>query len=223
MDGSYILMVDRLPFFQRPFRYRFYNAAMIIVGINVVFFMITYVYPRAFVYLSMIPAAVIGRNWWWQILSYMFVHDGLWHIAVNMLAVFFFGIQLERRLGSDEFLLYYLVTGTIAGALSLLLYWLTGAYQVFLVGASGAVFGVLLGFATFFPSARIFVFGVFPVRAAVLVLAYTAIELFSMVSRSGGNVAHFTHLAGFLVAYGYLWGRLRINPGRILIDSLRRQ
>jgi membrane associated rhomboid family serine protease len=213
--------VERLPFFQRPFRYRYYNAALIIVGINVLVFMITYLYRDAIIYLSMIPVAVIGRNWWWQLLTYMFVHDGIWHVAVNMLAVFFFGVQLERRLGSDEFLMYYLMTGVVAGALSLGLYWMTGAYQVLLLGASGAVFGVLLGFATYFPTARIFIFGIFPVRAAVLVLGYTAIELLSMFSRTGGNVAHFTHLAGFLVAYVYLWGRLRINPGRVLIDSLR--
>lgn len=219
--------MDRLPFFQRPFRYRSYNAALIIVGVNVVVFLITQVSQTAFVYLAAIPLAVVRDNWWWQILSYMFVHGGIWHLVLNMLAVFFFGVQLERRIGSDEFLLLYLLTGVIAGLFSVGYYWWTGpvtAYgqPVVLVGASGAVFGVLLAFATYFPSATIMIFGIIPMRAAVLVLVYTGITIVSMFGRGGSNVAHFTHLAGFIVAYGYLWGRLRINPGRVLIDSLRR-
>jgi membrane associated rhomboid family serine protease len=100
-------------------------------------------------------------------------------------------------------------------------YWATGAYQVWLVGASGALFAVILAYATYFPTSRLLVFGILPVRAPVLVIGYTVIELVSMFSRNRGNVAHLTHLAGFGFAYLYLIIRLRINPIREFLDSRR--
>jgi membrane associated rhomboid family serine protease len=92
---------------------------------------------------------------------------------------------------------------------------------VFLVGASGAVFGVLLAFATLYPEAMIYIFGIIPVRAPILVLGYTVISLFFGVSGGGGNVAHFTHLAGFAFAYLYFLVRLGINPIAVFIDHYR--
>jgi membrane associated rhomboid family serine protease len=151
----------------------------------------------------------------------MFVHGGLTHILFNMLGLFFFGTQVEQRMGSYEFLLFYMFTGVLAGLFSLGFYAATGNYMVFLVGASGAVFGVLLAFATFFPEAMIYVFGIIPIRAPILVLGYTAIELFSQFSGAGGNVAHFTHLAGFAFAYLYFLLRLRVNPIRVFLDTYR--
>jgi len=203
-----------------PFKY--YNATLILIGINVgVFFIGNYIAPTIYNYMAMNPALVIVRNWWWQIFSYMFVHSGIWHLLFNMLGLFFFGIQLERRVGSNEFLLFYLLSGTLAGAFSLLVYWLTGAYYIWLVGASGAVFAVLLAYATYYPRSTILIFGIIPVKAPVLIVGYAAIEIFRMVSPSGGNVAHLTHLAGFGFAYLYLLIRLRINPVREFLDSRR--
>ncbi len=199
-----------------------YNATLILIGINVVVFFIgNYIAPTIYNYMAMNPALVIVRNWWWQIFSYMFVHSGIWHLLFNMLGLFFFGVQLERRIGSNEFLLFYLLSGTLAGALSLLVYWLTGAYYVWLVGASGAVFAVLLAYATYYPRSTILIFGIIPVKAPVLIVGYAAIEIFSMFSRNQGNVAHLTHLAGFGFAYLYLVIRLRINPVREFLDSRR--
>lgn len=143
----------------------------------------------------------------------MFVHSGIRHLVFNMLGLFFFGTQVEREMGSYEFLLFYLVSGTLAGLFSLAVYWFGGSYYVFLLGASGAVFAVLLAFATYYPNAQIFVFGIIPVRASVLVLVYTVIEIFSQM-RGGSNVAHLTHLAGFGFAYLYFVVRMEINPAR---------
>ena len=202
------------PFIRRPFRFRYYNAALAIIAVNVGLFLVSYLLPglRLVLYLAMNPTLVVRDNWWWQVFTHMFMHSGIWHLAFNMLAVFFFGTQLERRIGSSEFLLFYLLSGTLAGLFSLLVYWYTGAYMVFLLGASGAVFAVLLAFATYFPTSMILLFGVFPIRAPILVLGYAAIEVFNMLSRTGGNVAHLTHLAGFGFAWLYLVIRLRINP-----------
>ena len=167
-------------------------------------------------YLAMNPAAVLVGNRWWQLVTYMFAHANFSHVLLNMLGLYFFGIQLERTIGSNEFLLFYFVSGIGAGLLSLGGYVLTGNVNVSLLGASGAVYAVLLGFATYFPHTRIYLFAIFPVPAPLLIIVFTVIALFSTLGGRGGNVAHLTHLAGFVVAFFYLWIRLGINP----IDSL---
>ncbi len=203
-----------------PFKY--YNVTLVLIGINVGVFFISYYIARGLnEYIAMNPAYVIVGNRWWQVFTYMFVHAGIGHLLLNMLGLFFFGVQLERRIGSHEFLLFYLLSGTLAGAFSLLVYWLTGAYYVWLVGASGAVFAVLLAYATYYPTSTILIFGIIPVKAPMLIVGYAAIEIFGMFNRNRGNVAHLTHLAGFGFAFLYLLIRLRINPVREFLDSRR--
>jgi membrane associated rhomboid family serine protease len=214
--------VNRLPFYQRPLKFTYYNATLILIFVNIgVFVLTSYIMPTLFNYLAMTPALVIVRNWWFQVFTYMFVHGGFGHIFFNILGLFIFGVQLERRIGSNEFLLFYLLSGVVAGLLSLLVYWLTGSFMVSLVGASGALFAVMLAFATYFPTATILLFGLVPIRAPILVVGYAAIELVSMFVRNRGGVAHLTHLAGFLIAFVYLVVRLRINPIREFRDSRR--
>lgn len=213
--------MDKLPFFQRPLRFTAFNASFILIGINVVVFLAGYVAPTLLSRLALIPAAMIVRTWIWQPVTYMFVHANTWHLLFNMLGLFFFGPQLERRIGSSEFLLFYLVNGTLAGLLSFGVYVLTGTYNVALVGASGAIFAVLLAFATYYPTSTILLFGIIPIRAPILVIGYAAIELFNMFTRTGGNVAHMTHLFGFAVAFLYLVVRLRINPITEFRDARR--
>jgi membrane associated rhomboid family serine protease len=139
-----------------------------------------------------------------------------------MIPLFFFGVQIERHMGSSEFLLYYLGTGTLAGLFSLLIFYLTGQHLIPLVGASGAIFAVLLAFATYFPNARIFILGIFPMKATTLVLVYGGIELFNTLFVRNTGVAHLTHLAG--LGFGYLYFLIRegINPIKVFMDSSRR-
>jgi membrane associated rhomboid family serine protease len=165
--------------------------------------------------LAMRPILVM-HGWVWTFISYMFVHGGVSHILFNMLALFIFGTQVERRMGSREFLLFYLLTGALAGVFSFLVYMATGAWGVALMGASGAIFAVQLAFAVFFPDAIIYIWGIIPLRAPIMVLAATALELFSTISGRGGNVAHFTHLAGFGMAWLYFRARLGISPWKRL-------
>ena len=202
---------------RRPFRYNYNNIAFIIIIINVIFFMLNSVAPDSRLYTSLVPALVVRQGFFWQFLTYMFTHAGIGHILFNMLGLFFFGVQVEKRMGSSEFTLFYLVTGVGAGVFSFVVYMLTGMYGVILLGASGAVFAVLLAFATYFPHAQIYLMGIFPIRAPVLVIGYTAIELFSQVFSVQSGVAHLTHLAGFAFAFLYFVIRLGVNP----IDSFR--
>jgi membrane associated rhomboid family serine protease len=146
----------------------------------------------------------------------MFVHGGLTHILFNMLALYIFGRHVEKYMCSSEFLLFYFVTGTLAGFFSFIVYYLTGSYSVVLMGASGAVFAVELAYAVFYPNSIIYLWGILPLRAPVMVLGFTALELFSSIFRSNSGVAHLTHLAGFGFAWLYFLARFGINPWRRL-------
>jgi membrane associated rhomboid family serine protease len=196
----------------KQFRYTFTNVTLKLIAVNVVIFFLTAAGREIVLYGSLIPAYIIRNHFYWQFFTYMFLHSDITHLLFNMLGLFFFGSQVEKRIGSREFLLFYLLIGTLAGVFSFFVYVLTGNYAVILLGASGAVYGVLLAFAVFFPFARIFVFGVLPVQAPVLVVVYTAIELFSQLSGANSRVAHLTHLAGFGFAYLYIYIRMQINP-----------
>ncbi|MDR1277180.1 MAG: rhomboid family intramembrane serine protease [Treponema sp.] len=207
-------------FLRRPFLYRNDGVVFWIIGANILVFLVDILTVRfsgqrlLAPYFAMIPVTVI-QGWVWTFISYMFLHDGFSHIFFNMFALFIFGIQVERQMGSREFLLFYLLTGMLAGVFSFVLYMATGAYWVALMGASGAIFAVQLAYAVFFPDSVIYIWGILPIRAPVMVLGFTALELLFMLGRRD-NVAHVTHLAGFGFAWLYFLLRFRINPWRRL-------
>jgi len=198
---------------RQPFRYQNNGSVYWLIGINILVFMAMYFLGlgQLTYYLSMIPALVL-RGWVWTFVTYMFVHGGFSHILFNMLALFIFGVQVERYMGSREFLLFYFVTGTLAGVFSFIVYYLTGAYGVILMGASGAIFAVELAYAVLYPDSIIYLWGILPLRAPVMVLGFTALELVSSVFGLSRGVAHLTHLAGFGFAWLYFLIRLGINP-----------
>jgi membrane associated rhomboid family serine protease len=207
---------------RKPFRYTYNNAAFILIGINVLCFFYKTIAPRqALTLFAMIPVRVALEGYVWQLFTYMFFHSDIYHLLFNMLGLFFFGTQIEQRMGSREFLLFYLLSGFIAGLFSFAMYWFSGAYMVFLLGASGAIYAVLLAFAVYFPHAQIYVMGIIPVRAPILVLLYAGIELFSQVFNVRGGIAHLTHLAGFGAAFLYFVIRLGINPLSVFLDRRR--
>ncbi|MYC88865.1 MAG: rhomboid family intramembrane serine protease [Gemmatimonadales bacterium] len=138
----------------------------------------------------------------WTVVTYMFVHGGFMHVFMNMLALFFFGPPLEQKWGSRFFLRFYLVTGLGAAAFSLLLYSLTG--PTIMVGASGAIFGILVAFALNWPDAKIYLYFVFPVPAKWFVAALGAFTLLSTVQGSADGVAHWAHLGGLVTGFVYL-------------------
>lgn len=154
----------------------------------------------------------------WQLVTYGFLHSGLPHLFMNMLALYMLGGAIESALGSRHFLIYYFVC-VIGAALAQLVtveYFTGGFYPT--VGASGGVFGVLLAFGMMFPRRMVMLlFPPIPMRAWVLVTVYGAIELFMGITGTQAGVAHFAHLGG--MAGGFLliqyWrGRLPMRPGR---------
>ena len=141
----------------------------------------------------------------------MFVISNFFYLLFNMLSLFIFGQALEKRIGTREFLLYYLLVGTLSGIFSFFSYLIAGQDAV-LLGASGAVYGILLLFAVFFPFAKIYVFGLLPIRAPFLIVIFVFIELSSQFSGVNSGVAHLTHLAGLGFGYLYCLLRMKINP-----------
>jgi membrane associated rhomboid family serine protease len=200
---------------RQPFKYRYDNAVLFIIGINILVFIVQQMFPRDTAYLAL-NVVLIRNGWVWQFLTYMFAHGGISHLVFNMLALFIFGNQVERHMGSKEFLLYYLSTGVLAGVFSFLVYLFTGSYWVYLLGASGALFAVQLAYATFFPDAVVYIWGILPLKAPVMVLGFTALELVSSFVGFRSGVAHLTHLAGFGFGWVYFLVRFGINPWRYL-------
>ena len=134
----------------------------------------------------------------WQLLTYAFLHGGLFHIAFNMFALYMFGSAIERMFGARRYLAYYLVCVLSAAIAQLLTAAITGAVYP-TVGASGGVFGLLLAYAIYFPHSRIMlIFPPIPMPARVFVVVYAALELFLGVTGTEEGVAHFAHLGGLV-------------------------
>lgn len=164
--------------------------------INIIFFLGTMVLERNGLYnvtnmLALNPIGS-GRFHIWQLFTYMFMHASIDHIFFNMFALWMFGNTLENYWGSRRFLFYYFVCGVGAGIINALVsYGLT-------VGASGAVYGILLAFGMMFPNEKIYIYFLLPLKAKWFVGIYAAIELFEGVFRSYDGIAHFAHLGGMI-------------------------
>ena len=148
-------------------------------------------------YLVFVPNQVLLQPW--TLVTYMFVHAGTTHILFNMLALYFFGPRVEERLGSRRFITLYFLSG-IAGAMLSMVF----APRAPIVGASGAVFGVMLAFATFWPTDQIYIMGILPLEARIAVLLMAAAALWSGIQGSRSGVADFAHLGGFVGGWLYL-------------------
>ena len=174
-----------------------------------------------------------------QLVTYMFMHANFQHIFFNMFAVWMFGRTLEHVLGAKRFLTYYMICGIGAGLVQELVQYIQYAMELshyenvntglaiipmaeFLnlmttVGASGAVYGILLAFGMLFPESKMFVFPIpFPIKAKFFVIGYAVIELFAGFGSSGDGVAHFAHLGGMI--FGFLlimfWRKKNKNNGQ---------
>jgi membrane associated rhomboid family serine protease len=191
------------------------TALKALIGANVVMFVITTFMHNLIPYLGLVPAFVLFKFWVWQPATYMFLHGGIFHILFNMLALWMFGAELERKWGTRYFLKFYFVTGIGAGALTVLFSLLPFGFaqqlqRSIVIGASGSIYGLLLAYALYFPERPILMFFVFPIPAKIFVAIMGAIALYSSIGESGG-VANATHLGGLLVAYLYLKSG-RIHP-----------
>ena len=166
-------------------------------------------FPVLLEWLGLVPKLVVERGFVWQLATYMFVHAP-WptHILFNMLILWMFGVELERMWRTRFFVKFYAITGIGAGLISILVSFIPLAatratYNADIIGASGALYGLLLAFAMYFPNRPILMFFFFPVPAKYFVAILGGIA-FLMSVQGNGPVAATTHLGGLLVAYIYL-------------------
>lgn len=180
-------------------------AVKAIIWSNVALFVIRLLVDPVVYYLGLTPAAVFGRGWIWQVVTYLFLHDNAWHILFNMLGIWMFGTELERLWGTRAFVRYYAITGIGAGlvvlATSLLpIAPMAAMYTATTIGASGALYGLLVAYAIQWPERPILLI-LIPVPAKYFVMIYGALALLTFADT---RVSAAAHLGGLAIGYLYL-------------------
>jgi len=174
--------------------------------------------------LGLTPSDVLGHGYVWQLVTYIFLHDtrNIMHLLFNMLGLWMFGSDLEQFWGTRRFIRFFFICGIGAGILFTLLSRLTGTADTLTIGASGAVYGVLLAYGVLFPD-RIIYWLIFPIPARYFVMIMGGIALFSSVMARNSGVAHVAHVGGMICGYLYLRssGMLRNRSAGGTIRGLR--
>jgi rhomboid family protein len=179
-----------------------------IIFINVAVFLVQIIAQIAgiraiFVAFALIPWRVTHELTLWQFITYMFLHGGVFHILFNMLTLYMFGNELERYWGAARFLRYYLITGIGAGVCS----WIVGPESsIAIVGASGAIYGILLAYGLLYPNRIVYLNLLLPIKVKWMVLIMGAVAFLSSITGGEPGVAHVAHLGGMLVGYVMLRG-----------------
>ena len=182
---------------------------------NTVMFVATFVVAGLPRLLGLHPPTVLTGFAIWQLVTYLFLHGSFFHLLFNMLTLWMFGVELERMWGTKYFTQYYFIAGIGAGVTQMILGILPfefaeSFYSSVTIGASGAIYGLLLAYAMYFPNRPIYMYFVFPVPARIFVAILGAISLLSAMS-GGGGVAHTAHLGGIAAGYLYLKSG-RVHP-----------
>ena len=190
------------------YRYRFsfgYGLTPIIKNLMIimgaVFLLQMFVSRWIDLYFGLVPILVWKKYFLWQLLTYMFLHGGFSHILFNLLALWMFGGELENYWGSKRFLFYFLFCGIGAGICTVVF---TPYQFIPVIGASGAIYGILLAFGWLFPNRLIYIYFLFPIPAKYFVIIFGLIELFASMEGTRGGVAHLTHLGGLLFGLLYM-------------------
>jgi membrane associated rhomboid family serine protease len=152
-------------------------------------------------YLGLVPILVWKKFFLWQLATYIFLHGGIGHILFNLLGLWMFGGELENYWGSRKFLFYFFFCGIGAGICTVVF---TPYQFIPVIGASGAIYGILLAFGWLFPNRPIYIYFLFPIPAKYFVIIFGVIEFFSSMRGVGGGVAHLTHLGGLLFGLIYM-------------------
>ena len=180
------------------------KAVKHIILINVLMLVLTYLNnPLMSKWFALNPISFIWKPW--QLVTYMFMHGGFGHLFFNMYTLFIFGSVLENVWGTKKFLTFYFVTGIGAALVNIGVQYLTGSFAL-TVGASGAIYGILMGYAMLYPdSIMTLVFPPISMKAKWFVLIFAAIELLTGVTGTGGGIAHFAHLGGLIFGFALIW------------------
>jgi membrane associated rhomboid family serine protease len=170
-------------------------------------FFLEFFWGTELIHLLGLTPVLVRKGFIWQPVTYMFLHGGMFHLLFNMFALWMFGGEIERTWGTREFVKYYFITGTGAGLLTFLLSFNS---QTPTIGASGAIFGILVAFALMFPNRPIYLYFLFPVKAKYLVIFFGIIEFLASLRHTSDGIGHFAHLGGLIIGYIYIKADWRI-------------
>lgn len=187
----------------------FTDAIKILVSINFLIFILQTISGQQLILYQLF--GIVPRDTWsrfmvWQPFTYLFFHGGVWHVLINMFVLWMFGSELERYWGKQTFFKYYFLTGVGAGIVTIL-FNINSAVPV--VGASGAIYGILLAYALMFPNRYVYIYFLLPIRVKYFVIFIGIMAFVSSFNPGYSNISHLTHLSGMAIGYLYLRSNLR--------------
>lgn len=150
---------------------------------------------------GLVPHQVVHERWIWQPVTYLFLHGSFFHVLFNLFALWMFGMPVEAQWGPREFLKYFLITGVGAGLVSVAA---APASHSVIIGASGAVFGLLVAFAMLYPESVVYLYFFFPIKAKHMAILFGGIEFFAGASSANPASARVAHLSGMVIGYLYI-------------------
>lgn len=169
--------------------------------------MLEFLWSSQLIHIFGLTPILVKKGFIWQPITYMFLHGGLFHLLFNMFVLWMFGCEIERTWGTREFVKYYFLTGIGAGLFTL---FLSFNSHIPTIGASGAIFGILVAFALMFPDRLIYLYFLIPIKAKYLVAFFAVIELLASFRHTSDGIGHFAHLGGMIVGYVYIKADFRI-------------
>ena len=197
----------------------FPDAIKVLVSINFGIFILQTISKAEglfFPLFGLVPKLVWSEFMIWQPFTYLFLHGGIWHVLINMFVLWMFGSELERLWGKNHFYKFYFITGVGSGIITML-FGLSSTTPV--VGASGAVYGVLLAYGLTYPNRTIYLYGIIPIKSRWFVFGIGLIAFFSSFTNVS-QVSHVTHIAGMVIGYLTLKKPFRLNN---LLFSIRKK
>ncbi|MBC8214866.1 MAG: rhomboid family intramembrane serine protease [Candidatus Marinimicrobia bacterium] len=191
------------------------NGVKLLLIINIaVFFLIELsgMKHQLFLIFGLIPNKVLQSGFVWQFVTYLFLHANLMHLAVNMFVLWMFGRELEHRWGKHKFLEYFFITGVGSGIITFL-FSLTSNTPV--VGASGAIYGLLLAYGLLYPNRTVYLYMFIPIKIKYFVIGLAVVAFLASLSPLQSTVSHLTHLSGMGVGFIYLKSGFRFRNIKI--------
>ena len=199
----------------------FTDAIKLLISINFIIFILQTISDKSsfiFRFFGIVPINTWNDLMIWQPFTYLFIHGDIWHVLINMFVLWMFGSELEMTWGRKDFLKYYFSTGLGAGIVTIL-FNLTSNTPI--VGASGAVFGILLAYGLMFPNRLVYIYFLIPVKVKYFVLVIGVVALFSSFGQS--NISHITHLSGMIIGFIYLRSNARIDTIKNIVSQKKAQ
>lgn len=205
----------------------FTEAIKLIVSINFLIFILqslSGMEDLLFSIFGIVPSKTFGGLMLWQPFTYLFFHGGIWHVLINMFVLWMFGSELEKYWGKREFLKFFFITGVGSGLVTVLF---SLGSSIPVVGASGAIYGVLLAYGLLFPNRLVYLYFLIPIKVKYLVIFIGTVAFFSSLNPEHSSISHLTHLSGMVIGFIYLRSNINWSTiNRFLIyrrDEIKRR